>query len=129
MTDSATTISRGLFSLFTAAVLVITFYFPLIGLGYAMNSAGDFESRINGVLLFLPSVAVLILLVGMFPPIRGRRLLLLGIGGSLLLLPSIVACALLGLPAAFGALAGLAYLAVWWFLARAKLSPRTPPIT
>lgn len=129
MTDAAKTIFRGLFSAFTAGVLVVTFYFPLIGLGYAMDSSADFQSRATGVLLFLPSVAILILLFGMLPRVRGGRLLLLGMGGSLLLLPPIVACAYLGLPAGFGSLAGLVYLALWWFLARAKLSPQIRPAT
>jgi hypothetical protein len=129
MTSATIKISRGLFAVFTAGVLVVTFYFPLIGLGFALDASADLRSRGTGLLLFLPGVAILVLLLGMLPPVRGRLLLWVGIAGNLLLLPSIAACAWLRFPAKIGLLAGLAYLGAWWFLARTKLppgSPRTP---
>ncbi len=122
MTNSQNALYRALFALFTAAALVVTFYFPLVGLGGAMNSSADLQSRGESLLWFLPSFAILILLLGMVLPIRGRRLFWLGVGGNLLILPSIIACAWLGPAAIIGALVGLGYLAIWWLLARGKLS-------
>ena len=127
MTAKANTVGRGLFALLTAGVLVVTFYFPLIGFGYAMDASADLQSRGEGLLLFLPGVALLVLLAGMLPTIRGRLLCGLGIGGSLLLLPSLVACAWFHLPGILGGLIGLLYLWLWWFLVRSKLSPRSAP--
>ncbi|MDQ1422081.1 MAG: hypothetical protein QOJ52_4043 [Acidimicrobiaceae bacterium] len=129
MTGAATKISRGLFALFTAGFLAVTFYFPLIGLGYALDSSADLRSRGEGLLLLLPTVAISVLLAGMLPPVRGRFLFWLGVGGNLLLLPSLAAGAWLGFPGILGAFVGLVYLAVWWYLARSKLSLRsTHPI-
>ncbi|MGI9087427.1 MAG: hypothetical protein ACR2HH_06770 [Chthoniobacterales bacterium] len=65
MSSSANKIYRVLFALLTAAILVIGFYFPLIELGYAMDSSADVQSRAEGMSLFLPGVAGLVLLVGM----------------------------------------------------------------
>lgn len=122
MSSSQNALYRALFALFTAAVLVVTFYFPLIGLGAAMDSSASLQARAASLLWFLPSVAILILLLGMVLPIRGRRLFWLGVAGNLLILPSIITCAWLGPAAIIGALAGLIYLGVWWLLARGKRS-------
>lgn len=126
MTNRAKTITRALFALFTAAVLVITFYFPMIGLGYALDSSADLESRGTGLLLLLPSLALLVLLVAMLPVIRGRPLLWWGISGSLLILPPITACCWLRGPGLLGLFAGITYLAAWWRLARTRLSCTSP---
>ena len=123
MTNWTTKIWRGLFALLTAGVLIVTFYFPLIGLGYALDSSADLQSRGIGLLWFLPSVALLVLLVGLLPPARGRVLLWIGVGGTLLLLPSIVAGIWMRYPEIIGSLAGLLYLGVWWFFAHPKLFP------
>jgi hypothetical protein len=87
-----------------------------------MDTSASLNSRGTGVLLLLPSVALVVLLVAMLPVIQGHRLLWFGIAGTILLLPSIVACASLRFPAALGAVAGLVYLAVWWSLAHFRLS-------
>ena len=116
-------IYRGLLALFTAGALVVTFYLPLIGLGYALDASASLQSRAEGLLFVLPSIAGLLLLVGMLPPIRGRALLSFGITASVLALPPIVTCATAGLAGAIGAMVGVAYIAVWWLLVRSKLSP------
>lgn len=122
-----TTVWRVLLALLTAAVLVIGFYFPLIGLGYALNGAETVESRVTGLLLFLPAVGLLVLLVGMLPAIRRAILLSVGIVGSLLILPSLVACAIwLRFWPETGALIGLLYLWTWWHLARPRLRSSVP---
>lgn len=116
-----------LFALLTGATLVVGFYFPLIGLGYAMDESGTLASRVTGVLLFLPAVGLLVLGVAMLPAIRGRLLLWLGICGSLSIIPSLAACvAWLRFWPELGALVGLLYLWAWWHLARPRLSTRTP---
>ena len=128
MTPTATKVSRALLALFTAFVLVVTFYPAALGLGYALDASADFQSRVGGALFFLPSVALLVLLVGMLPPIRGRMLLWLGVTGSLLPLPSIIASLMLNSAAAFGALVGLLYLGTWWLLAWPKVLPIRLPL-
>jgi hypothetical protein len=126
MTDSSKLqLGRALLALFTVALLVVTFYFPLIGLGYALDREADFESRRDGALLVLPSVVLLLLLAGLMPFARGRSLLWLGIGANLLLLAPVIACARMGFPAAFGVLAAIAYSGTWWRLIRAKIGQRS----
>ncbi len=46
MTLTATRISRGIFAAVTVVLLVVTFYFPMIGLGYALDSSAERDSRI-----------------------------------------------------------------------------------
>jgi hypothetical protein len=112
-----------LFALLTGGVLIVGFYFPLIGLGYAMDAKETFEYRVFGLLLFLPAVALLVLLVAMLPAIRGRLLLCLGIGGSLLIVPSLAGCVwTLRLNWVMGAVSGLLYLWAWWHLAAPRLA-------
>ena len=114
-----------LFALLTAAILVVGFYFPLIGLGSAMDSSETVESRVFGLLLFLPAIGLLVLLVAMLPVIRGRRLLALGIGGSALIVPSLAACGwTLRFGWEMGAVAGGLYLWAWWHLAGPRLGSR-----
>ena len=94
----------------------------MIGLGYATNPSETVESRVIGLLLFLPAVGLVVLLLGMLPVMRRRVLLFIGISGSLLILPSLAACASrLRLWPEMGALAGLLYLWAWWHLARPRL--------
>ena len=115
-------LARGALALFTVALLTATFYFPLIGVGYAIDQSADLKSRGTGLLLFLPSVALLILLAGMMCETRSKPSFWLGIAGTALILPSIGACAILGSWGLIGSAAGLSYLAIWWFLAPAKLT-------
>ena len=116
------TIWRASLALLTAAVLVVGFYFPLVGFGYAVDASATLSSRVTGLLLFLPAVGLLVLLLGMLPVMRSRVLLAIGIGGSLLLLPSLAACVCwLRFWPEMGALAGLLYLWAWWHLARPRL--------
>src|SRR6476659_9656231 len=116
MTHTANNISRAVFCFLSAGLLLVTFYFPLIGFGYLTDSSADVQSRATGLLLLLPSVVMLILMVGMMPRVPVRVVWWLGIGGTLLLVPCIAACASLRFPAALGALAGLIYLGIWWLL-------------
>lgn len=120
-------LGRALLALFTVALLVVTFYFPLIGLGYALDRTADFQSRWEGVLLLLPSVVLLLLLVGLLPFVRGRSLLWLGIGANLLLLAPVIACVRMGFPSAFGLLAAIVYSGAWWWLVQAKIERSARP--
>ncbi len=99
----ALTVSRGLFALFTLAVLAVTFYFPLIGFGYATDTSADLPSRGLGLLLLLPSIAMLLFLFGLLPRVRRRLLRWLGLVATLLVLPPTAACVSRGFPAAIGA--------------------------
>jgi hypothetical protein len=120
-------LSRAIFALFTIIVLAVTFYFPLIGLGYALDSSADLQSRGAGLLFLLPSVAMLLFLGGLLPRIRARSLWYLGFVASLALLAPAVACARLGFPAALGSLCAVTYAGIWWFIVRSKLVSSSSP--
>ena len=122
MTGKANKLARGALALFTVALLVVTFYFPLIGFGYSIDPTADLRSRGTGLLLFLPSVALVILLAGIVAAVRSKPSFWLGIAGTALILPSIGACAILGWWGLIGSATGLSYLAIWWFLAQARLT-------
>jgi hypothetical protein len=117
---------RGAFALFTIVVLVVTFYFPLIGLGYALDGSADLHSRGEGLLLLSPSVALSIFLAGLLPVLRACSLLSLGLVASLVLLAPAVACARMGFPAAIGSLCAIVYAGTWWLLIRSKLGSSRP---
>ncbi|MEP6809988.1 MAG: hypothetical protein ABI992_07075 [Chthoniobacterales bacterium] len=124
--DARKMVGRVLFALLTAAILVGGFYFPLIGLGSAMDRSETVESRVFGLLLFLPAVGLLVLLVAMLPAFRGRLLLSLGIGGSLCIIPSLAACGwTLRVGWEMGTVAGGLYLWAWWHLAWPRLGRET----
>jgi hypothetical protein len=108
------------FAIFTLAVLVITFYFPLYGLGAALDSSASFSDRWEGAVIALPSASLLVFLIGMIPQLRGLVLLLTGIGATLLLVPPVIACARMGFPAALGCVAAVAYSGLWWHLAKPR---------
>ena len=120
-------LGRVLLGLFTVMLLAVTFYFPLIGLGYALDRTADFQSRGEGVLLLLPSVVLLLQLVGLLPFVRGRSVLWLGLGANLLLLAPVMACVRMGFPAAFGLLAAIVYSGTWWWLVQAKIERSARP--
>jgi hypothetical protein len=123
MTDShAIKVGRGLLAVLTMAVLLVTFYFPLMGLGYAMDASADVQSRWEGILLMLPSFVLLLFFFGLLPPVRGRSLLWLGIVANVLLLPPVAACVRMGFPAAIGLFVAIIYVGTWWLLAKSKLA-------
>jgi hypothetical protein len=130
MTESCvTTLSSGLFVFFTIVVLAASWTAPVLGFHYAFEPAFafeqpfDFRDRLLGILLLSPCLAMLLLLSGLVPAIRGRLLCGIGLTGGLLLLPSVAAYAWkTGFP--FGAalfFLAVVYFGSWWFLVRLKL--------
>ena len=110
-----------LFALFTLVVLLITFYFPLYGLGVVLDRGAALSDRWEGAVMMLPSASLLAFLVGMLPQLRGPVLLWTGIGATLLLVPPVIACAKMGFPAALGCIAAVGYASLWWHLAKSRL--------
>lgn len=108
-------------ALFTMAVLAVTFYFPMYGLGLALDHAKNSSERWEGVGLLLPSAALLVFLAGMYPAFRGTGLLCLGAAATLLLVPTAIVFARSGTPPAYYCMAAIAYSAVWWLLAQPRI--------
>ena len=102
-------------------ILLITFYFPLYGLGVVLDKSATLSDRWEGAVLVLPSASLLAFLIGMLPQLRGPVLLWMGIGATVLLVPPVIACARMGFPAALGCVAALAYTGLWWHLAKSRL--------
>ena len=111
-----------MFAIFTLVVLVITFYFPLYGLGVMLKGGASLSDRWEGAVLALPSASLLAFLIGMIPQLRGPTLQWMGIGATLLLVPPVITCARMGFPAAWGCVAAAAYSGLWWHLAKSRLS-------
>lgn len=116
--------ARFALALFTLAFVVVTFYFPIYGLGTALDQSKSFAERWEGSMMVLPSVALLLFLAGMFPTLRDPVLLWLGIAATLMLALPAIQFARSGFPAAFGFIAALVYSGAWWFLAQSRLSLR-----
>ncbi len=114
--------ARFALALFTLAFIVVTFYFPLYGLGTVLDQSKSFAERWEGSMMVLPSIAMLLFLAGMFPTLRGPVLLWLGIVATALLALPAIQFARSGFPAAFGCIAALIYSAAWWRLAQSRLT-------
>ena len=105
----------------TTVLVVVTFYYPIYGLGMVMNARSDLAERFQGVALFLPSIVMLIWIIGILPLFRGQTLFWLGIGSNVLLVPTLVVLFRMGTPAAFGGLAMIFYSGIWWVLVKARI--------
>lgn len=109
------------FAVFSVLVLVITFYFSIVGLGLLVGAPSANGTRFEGAALLFPSIVLVLWLVGLLPWLRGASLLWLGVGTHVLLLPLIVTLVRMGFPAALGLLVPIGYSAAWWWLVRSRL--------
>ena len=123
MNDSCSPLSNGLFAVVTIVALAATLFLPAYGFAILIEPPSDGWPRMFGLLLLSPWLAMLLLLGGLLPIVRGRLLGWLGLSGSLLLFPAVAAFAWraefpLGIALFFLA---AVYFGSWWVLVRPKL--------
>lgn len=113
----------------TAGALFLTAYLALYGLISALDPAAHFKDRVVAAVFFLPFPAMVLCVIGLLPPVRGRPLFWLGVVAGILLLCTAAACIFLGLPAAFFSLLVAGYGTLWWHLVNGKLAPKARATT
>jgi ABC-type antimicrobial peptide transport system permease subunit len=129
------TISAVIFCILTLYFFVVTIVSAFIGVLFmtaALSSAqGAVLALICGYLLFLPGVAVLLLLVGLALPRKRYALLTIGIVAHLIVIPAFILYFKQG-----GVTAGLiqlvlavVYSLTWWRLVSPKLTSTQPPVS